>query len=612
MINALRILCCWFLWPGMLLFSGSTRSQQLLTIDTPLYHFDEQHLTPLMKDICIAWDSLRQHRETAGKFPNSVPQALKSKNQEEQTYAHLYSAMRYIRQGSMDDAIFHTQSARYIVNTEDVYPGLRLLFHGTYALLLRKLELYNLAIPEYYHCLRLLRQKEYKPVIHWLNIYSSLAACHSYEGNADSTIFYRKQFLRVAQQRNEHLKIASGLNNIGMNYREVAPDTALACFHRALRALRLINNEDSVFRQSIIDNFGLLFLQMGHLDSAAFYFEKNLEWAGRLEDTSRLIQTQLELAAIALQEKDAEKMLAWLESSKRMLQCGGCAGKHTLRQRLWKLFEQYALLTDDDKAARLHSQKAYAITDSLHLLESRSLRSAIAKLNRLKLETAEKERLFLVEKEKSTLRKARLQQMLAFTAIAFAIVICGVVVMRYRWRQQRLKKENQLLETREQLALTEIKKKELDEIHLKQSLELKQKDVANMAINLAEKERFTAEVVAKLEKIAAPGKRPLRPQLENLCRELDNSRQLSEKSLALQVNIAEVNQEFYRKLKRAFPTLSKSEAELCALFRTGLDGKEISVMKNITMPSLRTIRSRIRKKMNLPADQDLSDFLQDI
>ena len=250
-------------------------AQQLHLDDIPLYHLSEDAFTPLMKDISIAWDSLREHPKTANEFPASVKQALKSNEPNEQTYARLYSAVQAIDQGRVDDAIFHTQNARQLAQTKTLHPNVGLLFHGTYARLLRLLQLDSLAIPQYHAAIKMMRTVKYKPVHHWLFIYSHLASCHSRMKNMDSVLAYRKKALTVALQRNDKRRISSGYNNIGLLFKSANWDSAHFYFHRALNSLVPADLQDSIFLQSINDNFGLLFFENGQFDSARYYFGKN-------------------------------------------------------------------------------------------------------------------------------------------------------------------------------------------------------------------------------------------------------------------------------------------------------------------------------------------------
>jgi len=68
----------------------------------------------------------------------------------------------------------------------------------------------------------------------------------------------------------------------------------------------------------------------------------------------------------------------------------------------------------------------------------------------------------------------------------------------------------------------------------------------------------------------------------------------------------DLHPEFYAKLSERHPELSPRELEMCALISLNMTSKQISVLLNITIKSVEVARHRIRKKMNLHPDQNLT------
>lgn len=69
------------------------------------------------------------------------------------------------------------------------------------------------------------------------------------------------------------------------------------------------------------------------------------------------------------------------------------------------------------------------------------------------------------------------------------------------------------------------------------------------------------------------------------------------------------NPEFYKSLIGDFPTLKPNDLLLCALISLNIDYKEIAFILNITPESAKTIRKRLRKKLSLLPDENLTLFL---
>jgi len=62
-------------------------------------------------------------------------------------------------------------------------------------------------------------------------------------------------------------------------------------------------------------------------------------------------------------------------------------------------------------------------------------------------------------------------------------------------------------------------------------------------------------------------------------------------------------------LKTRYPTLSPTDLKLCAYLRMNLSSKEISQLMNISVRSVEIARYRLRKKLHLATDDNLTDFL---
>ncbi|TDN97099.1 response regulator [Sunxiuqinia elliptica] len=66
---------------------------------------------------------------------------------------------------------------------------------------------------------------------------------------------------------------------------------------------------------------------------------------------------------------------------------------------------------------------------------------------------------------------------------------------------------------------------------------------------------------------------------------------------------------FYRILLERFPNLTPNERKLCALLRSGLSSKDIAVLTFQNPQSVDVARYRLRKKLNLVNEENLTDFL---
>jgi AraC family transcriptional regulator, chitin signaling transcriptional activator len=72
---------------------------------------------------------------------------------------------------------------------------------------------------------------------------------------------------------------------------------------------------------------------------------------------------------------------------------------------------------------------------------------------------------------------------------------------------------------------------------------------------------------------------------------------------------SKLHPDFYEKLQNNHPELTKSELKFCAFLKLKLSSHQISSILNVSSEAIRKSRYRIRKKMNLPRETDLEDYI---
>jgi class 3 adenylate cyclase/Tfp pilus assembly protein PilF len=109
------------------------------------------------------------------------------------------------------------------------------------------------------------------------NMLNNLGAVHFSGGDDEPALDYFMQSLRVAENIQDTLRIATALVNIGSVYlnKESTHDLAFDYYKQALPLSVKLGNLDAIGTSAV--NIGELFLKDNELDSALFYFEMALE-----------------------------------------------------------------------------------------------------------------------------------------------------------------------------------------------------------------------------------------------------------------------------------------------------------------------------------------------
>ena len=68
-------------------------------------------------------------------------------------------------------------------------------------------------------------------------------------------------------------------------------------------------------------------------------------------------------------------------------------------------------------------------------------------------------------------------------------------------------------------------------------------------------------------------------------------------------------EKFLKRIKIAFPDLTPRELKLCAYLRMNKSSKEISILMNISVRGVEISRYRLRKKLDLNREVNLTDFI---
>ncbi|MFT6838429.1 MAG: AraC family chitin signaling transcriptional activator, partial [Sediminicola sp.] len=72
------------------------------------------------------------------------------------------------------------------------------------------------------------------------------------------------------------------------------------------------------------------------------------------------------------------------------------------------------------------------------------------------------------------------------------------------------------------------------------------------------------------------------------------------------------DKDFLRKIKAVHPDLTSNDLRLCAYLRLNLSSKEIAPLLNISVRSVEVKRYRLRKKIDLPHENSLTDYIQNL
>ncbi|NVO03880.1 MAG: hypothetical protein HXX09_14375 [Bacteroidetes bacterium] len=180
----------------------------------------------------------------------------------------------------------------------------------------------------------------------------------------------------------------------------------------------------------------------------------------------------------------------------------------------------------------------------------------------------------------------------------------NVLTKKNSLQEMIYQKDIELLQNKNEL---EIKKSN----YLKESLIQKNKELTTDAMILAQNKELNKKILLDIKLLVGCDKAFIESKLSDLISELSSINQSTHWD-EFQKRFEEVHQDFYKILINQFPDLSPSELKLASFLKLGLSSKDIASITQNTNESIQVARSRLRKKLNLDTNINLSTYLNSI
>jgi AraC family chitin signaling transcriptional activator len=198
--------------------------------------------------------------------------------------------------------------------------------------------------------------------------------------------------------------------------------------------------------------------------------------------------------------------------------------------------------------------------------------------------------------------------------LAYLIVIGLVLYFYYKWNKMKY--------------IQKLKLQEEELKHQKKILEMELKAENELNIQEYEKHILELELQSKLSEVAGKSLSIAKQSemIENiqgiLDSETDFNKLKSEIKKAIKINavnkhewetfetnLNQIHNEFIINLSKKYPNLTSKDIKLCIYLKMNLSSKEIAPMMNISFRGVELHRYRLRKKLNLTQEENLSKFL---
>lgn len=171
-------------------------------------------------------------------------------------------------------------------------------------------------------------------------------------------------------------------------------------------------------------------------------------------------------------------------------------------------------------------------------------------------------------------------------------------------QNKALKKQNEIIQQKSEELITMEKEKN------EQNLLLQQKDMEMVLANNMVQIQMNESLIAKLTE--AKNSEIVTKAIKAIIVELKHQNEINIKMNLIQENMNVVNMQFFDRLLQKHPTITRTDKEFCSYIRLGLSTKEIAVIRNTTINTINVAKTRLRKKLGLLNNKDLSVYLSSV
>ena len=414
--------------------------------------------------------------------------------------------------------------------------------------------------------------------------YNHLATLEHNLENHEMAIDYNKKALAIYEDYNDTYYQAQALNDIGVMYMSLKNEKeALAYFERSLEKSKLA--KVPALEAAALTNIGDNYVQSGQPSRAIEFLNRSIDMSKDINANRRVAIAQNKLAEAYLMLEYPQKAQELLKDVKAYTLTS--ENKSILRDALRLESSTAEKIGDFSQSLLLHKQYMQ-LSDSLVNVEK------LKKIEELRImfQTEKKEAEIALQQEEINTLNARakvdkLTKSLYAGGMASALALSGLLVFGYRQR---------------------IKKNRIEREKIAKELEHKQKELASQTLHLVQKNTFIQELMENLENIKnSPEK--FKMEFRRIVMLLKKENASDKDWEVFKTYFAEVHNDFDQKLKTIDPSISEKEIRLAAFLRMNLTTKEIAATMNVLPDSILKSKYRLKKKLGLDKEIDLSGFL---
>lgn len=394
--------------------------------------------------------------------------------------------------------------------------------------------------------------------------------------------------IAIATKISDANTIGRSYNMLGGVYRVLRKnDSSIYSYNRAQDIFKKLN--DSIKLNEVQSNMAMLYGRQKRYDKALEIHLKCLEFLKKIDERNNIVTGYSNISFEYRMLKDYDNASKYADSAllfaKRFGYKKHITNAYRAKSRIYRDLGMFKEAFKSHTFYKRYSDSTLIVNKDLEIKEI-ELRNELEK---------EKKELEIINERKEL--RIKLYGTLLIVILCFSIVTAILFRRNYKERSRRIS---------DQLEKEKLKKEILSQKIKASETELKNL-IADNSMRLEFIKRFTEQIKDDKELSEDNNiKRYANRLLVKLQQQIITENKLS----LLQDKIKEVNKSFEQNISNKFPNLTKTEREICSLLRLNLSIKEIASIRNSSTDSVKVVRYRIRKKMEIPKSEELEKYIQ--
>ncbi|MBG6234787.1 ligand-binding sensor domain-containing protein [Pedobacter sp. CAN_A7] len=207
--------------------------------------------------------------------------------------------------------------------------------------------------------------------------------------------------------------------------------------------------------------------------------------------------------------------------------------------------------------------------------------------------------------------------------VLYVFMLLGLLFLFKKLYERKLLKDKLRITEKLQLEKEEILKREadinekqiarLEREKLQAELSSKNREIANSAMSLVYKNELLQKLSQEISKLKDGDGKTITEDQQRKIQHIITEGMNDERDWVLFENsFNDAHESFFKKLKAKHPDLVPNDLKLCAFLHMNMSSKEMASLLNISLRGVEIRRYRLRKKLNIPHDMNLTEFLMSL